>query len=179
MQRNGGITSLSLHTAKVKKYPTCWGGRARQGRNSRAPMAQSHLCWLQNIESMVPNIFLKEGRRDEFGCYWTPCPCCPVSMEMREGQDVAHSDYLGGWPARQLVNTSPSTPTQHIQLSPSDPHAHCLLHGRKIHKIFLWSSVSLRSSLERMGKHVCWDLRLEAPNPGGLKRKSTEQETLF
>lgn len=53
------------------------------------------------------------------------------------------------------------------------------LHGRKIHKIFLWSSVSLRSSLERMGKHVCWDLRLDAPNPGGLKRKSTEQETLF
>lgn len=129
MQRNGGITSLSLHTARVKKYPTCWGGRARQGRNSRAPMAQSHLCWLQNIESMVPNIFLKEGRRDEFGCYWTPCPCCPVSMEMREGQDVAHSDYLGGWPARQLVNTSPSTPTQHIQLSPSDPHACCLLHS--------------------------------------------------
>lgn len=40
----------------------------------------------------------------------TPCSCCHVSMEMREGQDVAHSDYLGGWQHRQLVNTGSSPP---------------------------------------------------------------------
>lgn len=50
-------------------------------------------------------------------------------METREGQDVAHSDYLGGWQGRHLVNISPSIPTQHIQLSPADPQAHCLLHS--------------------------------------------------
>ena len=59
----------------------------------------------------------------------TPCSCCHVSMEMREEQDVAHSDYLGGWQHRQLVNTWSSTPPQHIRLSPADPHAHCLLHS--------------------------------------------------
>lgn len=53
------------------------------------------------------------GERDEFGCCCTPCPCCHVSMETREGQDVAHSDNLGGWQGRHLVNISPSIPTQH------------------------------------------------------------------
>lgn len=48
-------------------------------------------------------------------------------MEMREGQDVPHSDYLGGGQGRHLVNILPSIATQHIQLSPADPQAHCLL----------------------------------------------------
>lgn len=48
---------------------------------------------------------------DEFGCCCTPCPCCHVTMETREVQDVAQSDYLGGRQGRHLVNISPSTPT--------------------------------------------------------------------
>lgn len=102
------------------------GREGHTGWDSGAPMAQSHLCWLQNIDYGSKH-FLRERRRDEFRCCCTPCPCCHVSMEMREGQDVAHSDYLGGWRDRQLVNTSPSTPTQYRLLSPVDPQAHCLL----------------------------------------------------
>lgn len=100
------------------------GREGHTGWDSRAPMAQSHLCWLQNIDYGSKH-FLRE-RRDEFRCCCTPCPCCHVSMEMKEGQDVAHL-YLGGWQDRQLVNTSPSTPTQYRLLSPVDPQAHCLL----------------------------------------------------
>lgn len=56
-----------------------------------------------------------------------PLPLLPRFHGNEEGQDVAHSDYLGGWQDRQLVNTSPSTPTQYRLLSPVDPQAHCLL----------------------------------------------------
>jgi len=95
----GVLTLPPLHTAKVKETPLA-GERGPEGRNSRAQMAQSHLCWLQNIKTMVPDLLKKGGvgERDEFGCCCTPCPCCHVSMEMREGQDVAHFDYLEGWP---------------------------------------------------------------------------------
>lgn len=94
----GGVTSPPLHIAKGKETLLAGEGGPDK-RNASAGMAQFHLCWLQNIETMVPNIFQRGlGReRDEFGCCCTPCPCCHVSMEMREGQDVAHSDYLGGW----------------------------------------------------------------------------------
>lgn len=44
---------------------------------------------------------------DRLGSCCIPCPCCHVSTEMREGQDVAHSGYLGGWQGRHLVNISP------------------------------------------------------------------------
>lgn len=44
--------------------------------DSRAPMAQSHLCWLQNID-YGSNDFLRERRRDEFGCCCTPLPLLP------------------------------------------------------------------------------------------------------
>lgn len=70
-----------------------------------------------------------QREKDKFGCCCPPCPCCHVSMEMREGQDVPHSDYLGGWQGRHLVNILPSIATQHTQLSPADPQARCLLHS--------------------------------------------------
>lgn len=131
-------------------------------------MAQFHLCWLRNIETMVPNIFQKGcwggGERDEFGCCCTPCPCCHVSMEMREGQDVAHSDNLGGWQGRHLVNISPSIPTQHIQLSPANPQAHCLLHSLPF---WSWSQAnwtSGRAAAVHSPARPCWQ-QLESVRP--------------
>lgn len=53
-----------------------------------------------------------------------PCLYCHVSMEMKEGQDVAHSEYLGGWQGKHLVNISPSTPTPIYPAVPTQPQAH-------------------------------------------------------
>ena len=52
----------SLSTAKVKETPLAGEGGPDE-RNSRAQMAQSHLCWLQNIKTMVPNLL----KRVEWG----------------------------------------------------------------------------------------------------------------
>lgn len=65
--------------------------------------------------------FFREGGGDEFGCCCTPCLYCHVSMEMKEGQDVAHSEYLGGWQGKHLVNISPSTPTSIYPAVPMQP----------------------------------------------------------
>lgn len=99
MGAGGGVLIVPpQRTAKVKETPLAGEG-GPEGRNSRTQMAQSHLCWLQSIRTLVPNILKRGGvgERDEFGCCCTPCPCCHVSMEMREEQDVVHFDYLGGW----------------------------------------------------------------------------------
>lgn len=62
VQGNGGggegVTLPPLHPAKVKETPLALEG-GPEGRNSRAHMAQFHLCRLQNIETMVPNTFQK------------------------------------------------------------------------------------------------------------------------
>lgn len=53
-------------------------------------------------------------------------------METREGQDIAHSDYLGVRQGKHSVNTPPSTP---VPRTPSCPHPTprrtplCLLHS--------------------------------------------------
>lgn len=65
-------------------------------------------------------LFCERGG-DEFGCCCTPCPRCHVSMETKEGQDVADSEYLGGWQGRHLVNISPSTPTPIYRAVPIQP----------------------------------------------------------
>lgn len=124
-ERGRGLPPL-LSTPPSLKNPTCWRGRATleelKRRNGSVPPLLA-----AEYRDHGPKHFSKGvGERDEFGCC---CPCCHVSMEMREGQDVPHSDYLGGWQGRHLVNILPSTATQHIQLSPADPQAHCLLHS--------------------------------------------------
>lgn len=50
-----------------------------------------------------------------------PLPCCHVSMGMKEGQDVAHSDYLGGRLGKHLVN---KVPQLLIRLAPFKLQAH-------------------------------------------------------
>lgn len=83
-----------------------------------------HLCWLQNIYGSKH--FLRKGEREMNLVAVVPLPLLPRFHGSGEGQDVAHSD-LGGWQDRQLVNTSPSTPTPIQTAVPVSPQAHCLL----------------------------------------------------
>lgn len=104
---------------QVKENPTCWRGRTRQRG------IQGHV-WLRPASADLEyrdhgSKLFCEGGGDEFGCCWTPGPCCHVSMEMKEGQDVAHSEYLGGWQGKHLVNISPSTPTPIYPAVPMQP----------------------------------------------------------
>lgn len=69
---------------------------------------------------MVPNFFAK-GVGMNLAAVVPPCLYCHVSMEMKEGQDVAHSEYLGGWQGKHLVNISPSTPTSIYPAVPMQP----------------------------------------------------------
>lgn len=127
--RGRGLPHL-LSTLPSLKNPTCWRGRATLEKLNRRNGSVPPLLAAEYGGDHGPEHFSKGVReRDEFGCCCSPCPCCHVSMEMREGQDVPHSDYLGGWQGRHLVNILPSIATQHIQLSPADPQAHCLLHS--------------------------------------------------
>lgn len=68
----------------------------------------------------------------------TSCPCCHVSMATREGQDIAHSDYLGVQQGKHLVNTPPSTLSPIYPAVPIQPLGSltllCLLHS-----LALWS----------------------------------------
>lgn len=105
-----------LHTAKLKKTPFA-GRRARQ-RNTRACRAQSRSVEYRRGHGSKPFF---EGGGDKFGCCCNPCPCCHVSMEMKEGQDVAHSDYLGGWQRQAFGKHIPFTPTPVHPAVPSRP----------------------------------------------------------
>lgn len=69
-------------------------------------------CRMQNTRGPWLQTFYKAGG-DEFGCCYTPCPCCHVSMEMRAGQDIA-LDYLGVRQGKHLVSTPPFAPAPQI-----------------------------------------------------------------
>lgn len=104
-------------SAKLKKTPLAGeGGLDRQ--EFMGMYGLGRLLPTAECRDHGSKLFCKGGG-DEFGCCRTPCPCCHVSMEIKEGQDVAHSEYLGGWQGKHWVNTSPSTPT-HIPSCP-DP----------------------------------------------------------
>lgn len=118
-----------LRTLPGLKNPTCWRGRATLEGLKRSSGSVPPLLAAEYGDHGPEHFSEGVRERDEFGCCCPPFPCCHVSMEMREGQDVPHSDYLGGWQGRHLVNILPSIATKHIQLSPADPQAHCLLHS--------------------------------------------------
>lgn len=86
----GGVTTAPPHAAKLKKTPFAGPG-VRAGKNSRDCRARTHSAVCE-----VPRPWFQTFQRgwggDEFGCCCTPCPGCHVSMETREGQDVAHSE---------------------------------------------------------------------------------------
>lgn len=106
-------------SAKLKKTPLAGeGGPDRE--EFKGMYGLGRLLPTAEYKDHGSKLFCKGGG-DEFGCCCTPCPCCHVSMEMKEGQDVAPSEYLGGWQGKHLVNISPSTPTPKYPAVPKQP----------------------------------------------------------
>lgn len=123
----GGLSRILCTLPKLKKSH-CRRGRARQGRNSRAVRLSSTSAGCRIHRPRFQTFFKREGE----GGIWLllyPLPLLPCFHGNEERQDVADSHHLGGWQGRHLVNISPSTSTQHKQLSPGNPQAHCLYHS--------------------------------------------------
>lgn len=55
-----GVISHPLHTAKVKEIPLP-EREGQTGEEFKGSKAQFHLCWLQNTQTKVPNLFQKGG----------------------------------------------------------------------------------------------------------------------
>lgn len=70
------------------------GKGGQTGKEFKGSVSQSHLCWQQNREPMVSNVFNREGE-GRFGGGPNSRLARHVSMAMKEEQDVAAGFYLG------------------------------------------------------------------------------------
>lgn len=86
----GGVTTAPPHPAKLKNTPFAGAG-VPAGKNSQDCRAWTHSAACE-VHRPWFQTFQRGWGGDEFGCCCTPCPGCHVSMETREGQDVAHSE---------------------------------------------------------------------------------------
>lgn len=91
-------------SAKLKKTPLAGAGR----------LDREEFKGMYGLVQLLPNAEYRDHgskhcmRRMGMNLA-TSCPCCHVFMATREGQDIAHSDYLGVQQGKHLVNTPPST----------------------------------------------------------------------
>lgn len=163
----GVVISHPLHTAKVKEIPLP-EREGQTGEEFKGSKAQFHLCWLQNTQTKVPNLFQKGGGGRNlaavvplalaamFPWKWGEAGCCWLSPPGRmAGQAFSKHIPFHFYPAQTTVPRRPPSSLP-VPLPSLLELVSCQLHSRhgcwcpcssqvSLARAIIWMSSKLRS----------------------------------